>query len=76
MDTNLIALREAKAIACVDLHGSLDDLRWHLKALDDRNGLETLGRITGNAHELELLHKRELSLIETGREPQEEGAEA
>ena len=38
-------LREAKAIACVDLHGSLDDLRWHLKALDDRNGLETLGAL-------------------------------
>ncbi len=70
MKANLSPVREALAIVREDLHETIPALRRLMTAEAPRL-LELFARITGDIHEIELLHKRELSLLESGTEPQE-----
>lgn len=67
---NLLALRDAAAIARVDLAECLPDLRRAIVATRDARLQALFARVEGNVHELDLLHKREICLLESGREPE------
>lgn len=74
MDTNLSAIREAAAVAREDLFEALRAARDAMLRLP--GGTELFARIDGNLHELDLLRRRELSVLVNGREPEPGEAEA
>jgi len=69
MNANLAPIREALATAREDLHDALPKLR-KLLAWEAPGLRELFARIEGDIHEIELLHKRELSLLESGHDPE------
>lgn len=68
--SNLLALREAAAEARTDLAECLPEIRRAIAATQDAGLRALFARLEGNVHELHLLHKRELCLLEHGREPE------
>ena len=73
MPAQLNAIREAIAVASDDLAECLLALRRELIKAQCASGLALLAKVDGNAHELALLRRRELSIISTGRdEPHQE----
>jgi len=65
---NLSDLREAIALATTDLAKALDDMRAVVAATQHEPTCALFSRIEGNIHEIELLRKRELTLLTHGRE--------
>lgn len=72
MNSNLTAIHEAVAIAREDRALCLLNLGRILRRLKaTEEDLGTLAKLDGDLHELDLLHRRELSIISDGREPTE-----
>lgn len=65
----LADLREARDLARDDLKRAIGDVRAELRRLDSPNWRQLMAALDGNAHELELLHRREVSLVGSGTEP-------
>lgn len=78
MPAQLTAIREAIAVASDDLAECLVALHRELVRTQCTAGLLLLAKIDGDAHELALLRRRELSIISTGRDepPQEAKGDA
>lgn len=71
MNSNLTAIHEAIAVAREDRALCLLNLGRILRRLKaSEEDLGTLAKLDGDLHELDLLHRRELSLISDGREPE------
>ena len=72
MNTNLNDIHEAITIARESRALCLLNLGRILRRLKaTEEDLGTLAKLDGDMHELDLLHRRELSLISDGREPLE-----
>lgn len=70
MNENLSAIHEAIAIAREDRALCLLNLGRILRGLKaTEEDLGTLAKLDGDLHELDLLQRRELSLISNGKEP-------
>lgn len=65
----LADLREARDLARAELQRAIADARVELRRLDSPKWREIMAALAGNAHELDLLHRREVSLIGSGTEP-------
>jgi hypothetical protein len=67
--STLEQLHEARDIAWHDLRECCHDLKQELKRLGSPGAQELMARLSGDIHELRLLRRREVSLIGSGREP-------
>lgn len=73
MSANLQAVREAITKAHEDRDECLRFLRGVIVETSHTPTIELFSRLDGDIHELDLLRKRELSLLVDGREPEAEG---
>ena len=72
MNANLQQLREAITTATEDRDEMLRFFRPVIRGTYQKHLWEQFARLEGNIHELDLLRKRELSLLVDGREPEVE----
>lgn len=70
MSANISALHEAIATARTDRDDCLSNLRHILVRLNASEAdMAMFAKLDGDLHELDLLQRRELSLISDGKEP-------
>lgn len=74
MPAQLTAIREAIAVASDDLAECLVALHRELVRTQCTAGLLLLAKVDGDAHELALLRRRELSIISNGKDTTQEAA--
>lgn len=70
MNGNLSALQEAVSVASIDLAQCLDEMRRVIAETQHEPTMQLFAKIEGDIHEIDLLRKRELTLLTHGREDQ------
>lgn len=67
--SNLAELRDARHTATQDLTETVESIDAELRRLGSTQRCELVASLKANIHELQLLRRREISLIANGTEP-------